>query len=62
MVSDQVEKEEEENKGIFGRAKDRVKDRINQTEAAKNFKESDLNKEIDKLRTEYKEFKGILKE
>jgi len=62
VVSDAAEEEEEQEKGIFGRAKDSVKQRISSTESAQNFYKSDEYQQIEKLRSEYSEFKNELKD
>ena len=47
---------------MFGRMKGAVGDRINQTEAAQNFYQSEEYKSIDKARKEVKEFRQELRE
>lgn len=62
VVSQTEEQQAEELKSIFGRAKDRLKNRINETEAVQKFKQSEDYEKIEKLRAEFQEFKGELKE
>lgn len=53
---------QEEKKGIFSRLAKGVKSKISETEAAKQFFDSEEYKKIDKLRSEMNEFKSNLKE
>lgn len=63
LVVAQTEEEQiEEQKGVFRRTKDKISRRINDTEYVRNFKESEEYERINKLRAEYQEFKGELKE
>lgn len=56
------EEQEEARKGIFRRARDKVAKRVNDTEAVQNFKQSEDYEKVNKLRAEYQEFRGDLKE
>jgi hypothetical protein len=54
LVVAQTEEEQiEQQKGIFGRAKDRVSKRINESETVQKFKESEDFEKIRKLQAEY---------
>lgn len=46
VVAQTQEEEEKETRGMFGRAKDSLKERINETEAAKKFRESEEGKKL----------------
>ena len=52
----------EERPGLFGRLGRKVKRSISDTDAAKQFYESEDYKKIQKMRTELNEFKSNLKE
>ena len=62
VVASDDEEEEQKKRGMFGRMKGAVGDRINQTEAAQNFYQSEEYKSIDKARKEVKEFRQELRE
>ena len=47
---------------MFGRMKANVADRVNQTETAQKFYDSEEYKKIEDHRKEYKEFKSDLRE
>ena len=53
---------EEDEGGIFKRTRKRLGRKLGETSMGKNFKESDLNKDLEKMRKEVQEFKGNLKE
>lgn len=59
VISD---KQEEDDAGFLKRAGRKVGSAIGETKLGKNFKESDLNKDLNKLRREVQEFRGNLKE
>ncbi len=56
------DEDEEKHRGVFGRAKDRVSNKINSTEAAQKFYDSEEYKKVEDYRKEYKEFKSELRE
>lgn len=49
-------------KGVFGRMKDSVKDKVYSTDQFKNFEQSEEYEKLQKLRKEVQEFKGDVKE
>jgi hypothetical protein len=53
---------EEERPGLLKRAASRVKKSIDNTEAAKQFYQSEEYKKIEQLRSEVNEFRGNLKD
>ena len=59
-VSDQPS--EEERKGLFGKLKHSVKEKINQTEGAKRFYESENYKKVKDIKDNYQEFRQKLSE
>ena len=54
--------EPEKKRGVFGRMKDRVKEKVTSTDSFKNFEQSDEYEKLQKLRKEVQEFKGDVKE
>ena len=49
-------------KGVFGRMKDSVKEKVKSTDQYKNFEQSEEYEKLQKLRKEVQEFKGDVKE
>jgi hypothetical protein len=47
---------------MFGRLKNKVSDKIGNTEAGKKFKESEEYEKLKQVRANYAEFKGTLKD
>ena len=60
VMTDQPQ--QEEKPGLFKRLRNKVSSRISETEAMKNFKETDDYKKIDEMRKEMREFKHNLKD
>ena len=56
------DEEEERHRGVIGRMKDRVGEKISSTEAAQKFYESDEYKKVEDYRKEYKEFRSELRD
>lgn len=57
-----TEKEEVKQRGLFGRMKDRVKDKVTSSDRWKDIEQSEDYDKIQKLRKEVQEFKGDVKE
>ena len=62
VVGDQEEEEQKEAPGIFGRVKGKVKQKIDNTEMAQKFYESEDYEKLTKLRDEAKEFRAELRD
>ena len=62
VQSDDEEEESAKKRGVFGKIKGAVGEKINQTQAAQNFYESEEYKSIQKARQELNEFKHDLRE
>ena len=63
LVVDENEEElDEEKPGIFGRMKNRVQSRIDETEMAKKFYESEDYQKLKEVRAEVKEFRAEMRE
>ena len=62
VIASDDEEEEKQKRGIIGRMKGRIGDKLNETEAAQNFYGSEEYKKIENMRKEVKEFKADLKD
>ena len=62
VVASDDEEEEQKKRGMFGRMKGKIAGKINETEAAQNFYQSEEYKKIEDMRKEAKEFKEELRE
>lgn len=62
VIASDDEEEQEVKRGVFGRMKDNVSGKINQTEAAQNFYKSEEYKKVEEYRKEYKEFRSDLRD
>ena len=62
VVGNDDEEEQEKKRGYIGRMKAKVGAKINETEAAQNFYQSEEYKKIEDMRKEAKEFKEELRE
>lgn len=61
VVNEETEEDQQET-GIYGRLKGRMREKIDSTEAAQNFYESEEYKKLQDVRNEVKSFKSELKE
>ena len=62
VVSNDDEGEVQKKKGMIGRMKAKIGDKINETEAAQNFYQSEEYKKIEDMRKEAKDFKEELRD
>ena len=62
VQSDDEEEEQAKKRGVFGKIKGAVGEKINQTQAAQNFYESEEYAKIKKARLDYNEFKHEFRE
>ena len=57
-----ADKESKEEKGMFGKMKDKIKGKVTSTDQFKTFQESEDFAKLKQFQKEYKEFKGDVKE
>lgn len=62
VIQSDDEEEEQKKQGVFSKFKGAVGERINQTQAAQNFYESDEYAKIQEMRKEAREFRHDLRE
>ena len=62
VVASDDEEEQQKKRGMFGRMKAKIGGKINETEAAQNFYQSEEYKKMEEMKREAKEFKEELRD